>query len=58
MPGLTKVLRFPPARLHLIGMNAKTKQQIREAALAMQEPFTVTRLKMELSSLAMGSASP
>ena len=39
-------------------MTKKDKQRIREAALAMDKPFTVTALKAKLPDLVFGSASP
>ena len=55
---MTLVLPFSRRARNLTDMDAKTKQQIRDAALAMGVPFTLTGLKMKLSTLVMGSASP
>lgn len=39
-------------------MTKKNKQRIREVALTMDKPFTVTALKMRLPDLVFGSAAP
>lgn len=39
-------------------MRKKDRQRIRETALQMDKPFTVTALKMRLPDLVFGSAAP